>query len=83
MLDRQAASVGNELRDDLGDWIQRRLRCGVKAQGKNAQYILEDCGVGLEELREQWKLQQAAQLSVRARKLPPFPPYCQPYGTFS
>ncbi|RDB15038.1 hypothetical protein Hypma_005430 [Hypsizygus marmoreus] len=66
LLDRQAASIALELRDDLGDWIRRRLVKGVKDQGAAAQRVLDNCGVSIEELRLQWTMQQAAQLSVRA-----------------
>ncbi|RDB19001.1 hypothetical protein Hypma_014420 [Hypsizygus marmoreus] len=66
LLDRQAAAIATELRDDLGDWIRRRLLKGVKQQGEAAQHILDTCGVSVEELRRQWAMQQEAQLSVRA-----------------
>lgn len=68
MLDRHAASVGLELRDDLGNWIRRRLLKGVEGQGKVARTLLDQCGVPVHELREQWRLQCVAQLSIRARK---------------
>ena len=56
------------MRDGLGDWIGRRLRLGVNKQGKVARAELLACGVPIEALREQWQLQQAAQLSVRSRE---------------
>jgi hypothetical protein len=62
------ASIGRELRDDLGHWIRRKLARGVEAQGKKAELGLKQCGIGVEVLRDQWAAQQAAQLSVRARK---------------
>lgn len=62
------ASIGEELRADLGSWLRRRQKKGVEGQGKQAQKILDECGVPLIALREQWKLQQAAQLSIRARE---------------
>ena len=55
------------MREGLGDWIGRRLRLGVNKQGKLAQAELCACGVPIETLREQWKLQQDAQLSLRSR----------------
>ncbi|RDB30958.1 hypothetical protein Hypma_000078 [Hypsizygus marmoreus] len=69
LLDRQAAAIAAELRDDLGDWIRRRLIKGVQGQGAAAKSILDDCGVLVEELRQQWEMQRAAQLSVRAPEL--------------
>lgn len=67
LIDRHAAAIGQELRDDLGDWIKRRLRQGVTGQGDKAKGVLKECGVGLEELRRQWENQQLSQLSIRAR----------------
>jgi len=68
LLDRQAACIGNELRDELGHWIQRRLRRGVEGQGNKAQETLADCGIPVQELRHQWVLQRGSQLSIRARE---------------
>ncbi|KAF9455607.1 hypothetical protein BDZ94DRAFT_1286087 [Collybia nuda] len=58
--------VSAELRDDLGRWIERRRKKGVEGQGNKAQKVLDECGVDLPYLRQQWALQQAAQLSIRA-----------------
>jgi hypothetical protein len=44
------------------------MKKGVNGQGKEAERVLVECGVPLDELREQWTLQKNAQLSVRARK---------------
>lgn len=68
MLDRHMSSIGEELRDDLGNWMQRRRKKGVEGQGKRARKVMDDCGYDVPYLREQWALQQAAQLSLRARK---------------
>jgi len=69
LLDRQASAIGQELRDDLGRWLQRRQRLGVDAQGQKAQDALHDSGIEVPELRCQWESQRGAQLSIRARKL--------------
>ena len=66
LLDRHAHSLNSEMREGLGDWIGRRLRLGVNKQGKVARAELLACGIPIEVLREQWKLQQAAQLSLRS-----------------
>ena len=66
LLDRQASAIGQELRDDLGYWIQRRYRLGVNASTNAAQCTLDECGVDVAELRQQWASQRAAQLSIRA-----------------
>jgi len=55
------------LRDNLGDWIRHRLR-GVEAQSNNAQQVLDECGVALEVLKQQWQHQKESQLSLRARE---------------
>ena len=68
MVDRQMASIGSDLQDDLGHWIRRKLGKGVEGQGKQAEVGLKACGIMVDVLREQWKIQQAAQLSVRARE---------------
>jgi len=55
------------MREGLGDWIGRRLRLGVSKQGRVARAELLACGIPIETLHEQWKLQQEAQLSLRSR----------------
>ncbi|KAG2115640.1 hypothetical protein DEU56DRAFT_932629 [Suillus clintonianus] len=65
LLDRQAAAIGQEMRIDLGDWIKRRLRRGIKDQGAVAQETLTKCRIPIEELRSQWLHQQKSQLSIR------------------
>ncbi|KAG2088052.1 uncharacterized protein F5147DRAFT_748049 [Suillus discolor] len=42
LLDQQAAAIGLEMCTDLGDWIKRRLKCGVGEQGTAAQSVLEE-----------------------------------------
>ncbi|KAG2744422.1 hypothetical protein P692DRAFT_201808444 [Suillus brevipes Sb2] len=66
LLDRQAAAIGLEMRADLGDWIKRRLKRGVGEQGTAAQSVLEECGVPIEDLRNEWASQRQSQLSIRA-----------------
>jgi hypothetical protein len=55
------------MREGLGDWIGRQLRLGVNKQGRVARAELLACGIPIDVLREQWKLQQEAQLSLRSR----------------
>jgi hypothetical protein len=57
------------MRADLGDWIKRRLKRGIKDQGSAAQDVLDQCEMPVDELRSQWSHQQQSQLSIRARKL--------------
>ena len=53
---------------ELGDWIRRRLHRGVGEQGSAAREVLDNCGVSITELREQWANQRVTQLSIQARK---------------
>ncbi|PPQ96513.1 hypothetical protein CVT26_010429 [Gymnopilus dilepis] len=66
MTDRQLTFVAEELRDGLGDWIKNHLERGIKAQGNNAQSLLDECGFTVSRLRDQWNLQKEAQMSLRA-----------------
>jgi hypothetical protein len=67
LLDRQASFIGHDLRDSLGEWIRHRLIRGVQAKSDEARDILGHCGIPLADLRAQWELQKASQLSMRAR----------------
>ncbi|EMD34765.1 hypothetical protein CERSUDRAFT_54749 [Gelatoporia subvermispora B] len=66
ILDRQAHAIGLELRDHLGIWMVRKLKHGVHIQYSDARKIVVASNVDVDELRRQWALQQAAQLSVRS-----------------
>ncbi|KAG9316189.1 hypothetical protein JVU11DRAFT_2213 [Chiua virens] len=66
LIDRHTAAVGHEMQVDLGDWIKRRLKCGVQEQGGAAEEQVNQSGYSIEELRRQWALQKDSQLSVRA-----------------
>lgn len=61
-------AIASEMRTDLGDWIKRRLRRGIKGQGSAAQDALDQCEVSIEELQAEWSQQRQSQLSIRARK---------------
>lgn len=67
LIDGHARSIGVELRDDLGDWLVRKMRKGVEAQGAEAKKQLSQCGIDGAILRQQWALQKSSQLSVRSR----------------
>jgi hypothetical protein len=72
LLELQAAASAKVYRMELGAWIRRRLKTGIPAHEEEGRQALEGCSLSIPQLREQWKLQQEAQLSVRARK--PFYP---------
>ena len=64
LTDRQLLSITLDLRDDLGNWIRCRLKKGVQEQGQKARQLLNMVNVPDKELRWQWDLQKAAQMSV-------------------
>ncbi|KAG6805157.1 hypothetical protein H0H92_000503, partial [Tricholoma furcatifolium] len=66
ILDRQTRYIGEEHKNDLGTWIQCRLTKGVEEQGQAARLALEECGVPVDTLRDQWEMQRSAQLLIRA-----------------
>ncbi|KAM6496639.1 hypothetical protein JOM56_007112, partial [Amanita muscaria] len=70
LIDRQANAIGNELRDDLGLWLWRRMTKNIEKMENIAQSALEDCGISVKELRKQWRMQREAQTSIRARTSP-------------
>lgn len=69
LTDRQLSFIALDLRDDLGSWIKRRMKRGVEEQGRRANQVLSTITASKDELRGQWDLQKAAQMSVRAREL--------------
>ncbi|KAI0706515.1 hypothetical protein C8Q76DRAFT_629740 [Earliella scabrosa] len=64
-LDRHADAVNATVREDLGNWHRSRLKNGVEARSAKADKELAALSITLPELRQQWKLQRAAQLSLR------------------
>ena len=62
LTDRLLSAFALEGRDDLGAWLGRRLR-NLESQQKSAEKTIYDIGIPLEQLREQWELQKAAQLN--------------------
>ncbi|KAG1882368.1 hypothetical protein F4604DRAFT_1990635 [Suillus subluteus] len=66
LIDRQAGAIGLEMRTDLGEWIKRRLKRGVNAQGAAAKDVLNKCDIEIEDLEDQWADQKKSQLSIHA-----------------
>lgn len=56
------------MKADLGDWIKRRLKRGIKDQGSVALDTITRCETSVEELQAQWADQRQSQLSIRARE---------------
>lgn len=69
LIDRQAAAVSTEMLYDLGGWLKRRLKKGIREQGESAQKVLDNSPVPIADLWKQWADQREAQLSIRAREL--------------
>ncbi|OCH83804.1 hypothetical protein OBBRIDRAFT_742683 [Obba rivulosa] len=66
LLDRQLSAIADEMRDNLGAWITRKLKNGVWDQYTAAKAIVIEVKINVIELRRQWAMQQEAQLSIRA-----------------
>ncbi|TFK17153.1 hypothetical protein FA15DRAFT_761178 [Coprinopsis marcescibilis] len=66
IIDRQASTIADELKVDLGAWIRRRLGTKLEEHLQESRKAFETCEMQICELREQWRLQKEAQLSVRA-----------------
>ncbi|KAI0707020.1 hypothetical protein C8Q76DRAFT_629548 [Earliella scabrosa] len=64
-LDRHADAINATAREELGNWHRSRLRNGVEARSAKADQELFQLQIPIPELREQWKLQRAAQLSLK------------------
>jgi len=69
MTDRQLSYIAIELREDLGDWIRRRLKRGISEQKQKSEQVLSAIAISKGELHRQWELQKAAQMSVQSRTL--------------
>ncbi|KAG1859743.1 hypothetical protein F4604DRAFT_1930462 [Suillus subluteus] len=54
LIDRQASAIGTEMKADLGDWIKRRHKQGVKDQGSMALDVINRCETSVEDLQAQW-----------------------------
>ncbi|KAG1735673.1 uncharacterized protein EDB91DRAFT_1348200 [Suillus paluster] len=66
LIDRQATAIGSEMKSDLGDWLKRCLKRGVKDQGSAALDVINRSETSVEDLQAQWADQRQSQLSIRA-----------------
>ncbi|KAJ6538413.1 hypothetical protein B0H10DRAFT_1763262, partial [Mycena sp. CBHHK59/15] len=66
MIDQYAAFVGEEGRDNLGNWIKRQQDKNIPKKRDTALQIFCECRVSVPELRQNWEAQKAAQTSLRA-----------------
>jgi hypothetical protein len=56
-----------ERRFELGAWMKSKLHNHVEVKEAEAEKVLTKVRIPLEELREYWKQQKEAQMSVRSR----------------
>lgn len=56
------------MKADLGDWIKRRLKRGIKDQASAALDVINRSETSVDDLRVQWANQRQSQLSIRARE---------------
>ncbi|KAH0580597.1 hypothetical protein H2248_002089 [Termitomyces sp. 'cryptogamus'] len=68
IIDRHVGSIGQELRDDLGSWMRRRLSKRINVQEHKAHQWLTSSSIEKGVLRHEWALQQASELSLWACK---------------
>ncbi|KAJ7639516.1 hypothetical protein FB45DRAFT_977229 [Roridomyces roridus] len=66
-LDMQLKAEDEKNLFDLGKWLKRRTLHSVQKRAE-AEGILEECGVELEELREEWEKQLTAQTKPLQRQ---------------
>ncbi|PPQ84795.1 hypothetical protein CVT26_011335 [Gymnopilus dilepis] len=66
LTDRQLSFIASESLDDLGSWIKRRLESANLQQDK-AGNLLSGAQLSVGDVRTQWELQKASQLSVKSR----------------
>ncbi|KAG1724201.1 uncharacterized protein EDB91DRAFT_1239990 [Suillus paluster] len=64
LIDRQATVIGSEMKSDLGDWIKRRLKRGIKDQGSAALDVINRSKTSVEDLQAQWADQQQLQADL-------------------
>lgn len=62
--DRHLGAIALDQRDNLGAWIvNRRKHC--RQESIKSKAVVSKCDMTVAQLREQWKLQKSAQLSIR------------------
>ncbi|KAG2054503.1 hypothetical protein BDR06DRAFT_1049502 [Suillus hirtellus] len=54
LIDRQATAIGAEMKADLGDWIKRRLKRGIKDQASAVLDVINRSETSVDDLRVQW-----------------------------
>ncbi|KAF7981457.1 hypothetical protein HWV62_33481 [Athelia sp. TMB] len=68
IIDRFLASVAQDHREELGQWIRHKLdgEKGIKKETARAEKVIEACAVDEDVLRKEWKDQVETQTSIRA-----------------
>lgn len=70
IIDRFLASIAQDHREELGQWIRRKLNGakGIVQETKRVQKIITACAVDEDVLRDEWENQVEVQTSICARK---------------
>ncbi|KAF7981244.1 hypothetical protein HWV62_34613 [Athelia sp. TMB] len=68
IIDRFLASVAQDHREELGQWIRHKLdgEKGIKKETARAEKVVEACAVEEDVLRKEWEDQVETQTSIRA-----------------
>ncbi|KAJ8095392.1 hypothetical protein PM082_023162 [Marasmius tenuissimus] len=61
MLDRQCDAIARDIREDLGSWLRRKIHKNVQKKEGEAVRTLRKLSMSVEEPREHWDAQRAAQ----------------------
>jgi hypothetical protein len=67
-VDHKVHVIQQDLVEQLGDSLKRKLIKGVQEQSEIARSVALACSIPSEELRREWDIQKSAQRSVRSRK---------------
>ncbi|KAF5332294.1 hypothetical protein D9611_008142 [Ephemerocybe angulata] len=67
MFDRMTYAIAGDLRDDLGSWIKRRQKTIQKYKAES-KAIIKQSNRSIPRLRQLWKEQKEAQMSIRSFK---------------
>ncbi|RXW17975.1 hypothetical protein EST38_g7890 [Candolleomyces aberdarensis] len=64
LIDRKLRVIAQELKEEMGFWITRRLKKGVFSQKEEAQKTLDECKIEEAILEAQWVDQKVTQTSA-------------------
>jgi hypothetical protein len=68
LIDRKVDVIKQDLVEQLGDTLRRKLVKGVQEQSEIARGDVLACAIPSEQLRREWEIQKKAQSTVQNRK---------------